>query len=191
MHRLFVAIRPPANIRAELLNLMHGIMGARWQDDEQLHLTLRFVGEIDRPQANDLADALGNIRFSPFQLALSGVGCFDRKGQVHTLWAGVQPRDPLAQLHRKVDRACIRTGLSPDNRSYFPHVTLARFSRTAGPMEPFMNLHAALASAPFTVDEFALYESHLGQTGSAYHRIERYRADLPAPRSKTTFTPPF
>src|SRR3546814_10296472 len=65
MHRLFVAIRPPPAIRVRLLGLMHGIAGARWQDDDQLHLTLRFVGEVDRPQADDLADALGHIRFSP------------------------------------------------------------------------------------------------------------------------------
>lgn len=181
MHRLFVAIRPPADIRNGLLALMSGIMGARWQHDDQLHITLRFVGEVDRHRTNDLIDALGNIRFSPFEVALGGIGCFDRKGQVHTLWAGVQPRDALAQLHQKVDRACVHTGLSPDNRSYFPHVTLARFGRTAGPMETFVALHAAFASAPFTVDAFALYESHLGQVGSTYHVIERYRADIQTP----------
>ena len=178
MHRLFVALRPPAVIRAGLLALMNGIKGARWQDDDQLHVTLRFVGEVSRHQANDLADALRDIRFSPFQLALSGTGCFDRKGHVHTLWAGIGPRDALARLHRKVDRACVGAGLSPDDRSYFPHVTLARFGRTADPLDAFMALHAGLASAPFTVDEFALYESYLSQSGSTYHLIERYRAEM-------------
>ncbi|WP_150291893.1 RNA 2',3'-cyclic phosphodiesterase [Sphingobium estronivorans] len=177
MHRLFVAIRPPAPIRASLLASMNGIMGARWQDDDQLHLTLRFVGEVDRPQADDIADALGAVRFTPFDIALSGVGCFDRKGRVHTLWAGVQPRDPLTQLHHKIDRACVRAGLPPDDRSYFPHVTLARFGRTAASMDAFMARHAALASASFTVEDFALFESHLGQTGPTYHMVERYRAD--------------
>ncbi|WP_176590388.1 RNA 2',3'-cyclic phosphodiesterase [Sphingobium sp. EM0848] len=181
MHRLFIAIRPPAEVRAGLLTLMHGIMGARWQSDDQLHLTLRFVGEVDRHQANDLADALGKVRFSPFEIALSGVGCFDRKGHVHTLWAGVQPRDPLAQLHRKADRACIQAGLSPDDRSYFPHVTLARFGRAVGSMDAFMARHAGLASPSFTVEDFALFESHLSQAGSTYHMIERYRADAPIP----------
>lgn len=177
MHRLFVAIRPPADIRAGLIALMNGINGARWQDDDQLHITLRFIGEVDRHQANDVVDALANIRFSPFRTALSGVGCFDRKGHVNALWAGMEPRAPLARLHRKVDRACIAAGLSPDDRSYLPHITLARFGRTAGPMDAFIALHAGLASAPFTVDEFALYESHLSQNGSTYHLIERYRAD--------------
>lgn len=177
MHRLFVAIRPPADIRAGLLGLMNGIAGARWQDDDQLHLTLRFVGEVDRHQANDLADALAAIRFAPFELTLSSVGCFDRKGHVHTIWAGAQPHDPLIQLHQKVDRACVRAGLPPDDRSYFPHVTLARFGRTSGSMETFMTRHASLKSAPFTVEDFALFESHLGQAGSTYHMVERYRAE--------------
>ncbi|KKW91027.1 MULTISPECIES: RNA 2',3'-cyclic phosphodiesterase [Sphingobium] len=177
MHRLFVAIRPPADVRTELLDLMNGITGARWQEDEQLHLTLRFVGEVDRHRANDLADALGSVRFSPFDIALAGVGCFDRKGHVHTLWAGAQPRDPLAQLHQKVDRACVRAGLPPDERSYLPHVTLARFGRTVGSMEAFMARHAGLTSPPFTVEEFTLFESQLGPAGSTYHMVERYRAD--------------
>jgi len=181
MHRLFVALRPPAGVRAALLALMSGIRGARWQDDDQLHITLRFVGEVSRHQANDLADALDEIRFSPFQLALSGAGCFERKGHVHTLWAGVKPHDSLAQLHRKVDRACVTAGLSPDDRSYFPHVTLARFGRTAGPLDAFMALHAGLSSAPFTVSEFALYESHLSESSSTYHLIERYRAETGEP----------
>lgn len=177
MHRLFVAIRPPAEIRAGLIALMGGVPGARWQDDGQLHLTLRFVGEVDRHRANDLADALREIRFPPFNLALSGVACFGNKGHAHTLWAAVQPREPLTQLHQKVDRACIQAGLPPDDRAYLPHITLARLSRSAGSTESFLALHAGLASAPFPIDSFALFESHLSHSGSTYHMVERYRAE--------------
>lgn len=177
MHRLFVAIRPPTNIRARLLTLMGGIQGARWQTDDQLHLTLRFVGETDHHQANDLTDALRKIRFSSFDIAIAGVGSFDRKGHVHTLWAGVEPRDQLGQMHLKIDRACTSTGLLPDDRSYFPHITLARLGRAAGSTEAFTELHAGLASPTFTVDSFALFESHLGHAGPTYHIVERYRAD--------------
>lgn len=174
MHRLFVAIRPPADIRAALLAIMGGVVGARWQDDDQLHLTLRFVGEIDRHRANDLADALREIRFPPFDIRLSGVASFARKGHVHTLWAGVQPHEPLAQLHQKVDRACVRIGLPPDDRAYLPHITLARLGRSAGETETFLATHAGLASSSFTIDSFALFESHLSHSGSTYHMVERY-----------------
>lgn len=181
MHRLFVAIRPPADQRAHLLSLMMGVEGARWQDDAQLHLTLRFIGEVDRHRANDIADALSAIRFSPFDIQLSGVGRFDRKGVVDTLWAGVQPRDPLERLHKKADRACISTGLPPESRAYLPHITLARFGRTGAFVDPFVARHAALTGPLFRVDGFTLYESRIGHGGASYHPVEEYSATATGP----------
>ena len=61
MHRLFVAIRPPEDIRDLLIDAMDDSADFRWQDDEQLHLTLRFIGEVERPIANDIADALTRV----------------------------------------------------------------------------------------------------------------------------------
>lgn len=177
MQRLFVAIRPPADIRARLLSLMGGIARARWQDDSQLHLTLRFVGEVDERRAEDLADALSTIRFAPFPVSLAGLGQFERKGHVDTIWAGVQPRDTLAQLHRKIDRACVQVGLLPDERAYLPHITLARLNRSAGSSDMFMAMNGGLSSAPFMVDSFALFESHLSQSGAIYHMAAVYHAD--------------
>ncbi|WP_420143214.1 RNA 2',3'-cyclic phosphodiesterase [Sphingobium sp.] len=176
MHRLFVAIRPPADQRANLLSLMGGVEGARWQSDDQLHITLRFIGEVDRHCANDLADSLAGIDFAPFDVQLSGVGAFDRKGVIDTLWAGIRPRDPLAALHRKIDRACVALGLPPESRAYLPHVTLARFGRSGGLVEPFLAHHAALTGAPFPVDGFIPYESRLGHGGSTYHPVTHYPA---------------
>ncbi|MEC3911623.1 RNA 2',3'-cyclic phosphodiesterase [Sphingobium sp. CR2-8] len=177
MHRLFVAIRPPTDQRARLLSLMTGVDMARWQDDDQLHLTLRFIGQVDRHCANDIADALATIRFTPFDVHLSGVDAFHRKGVVDTLWAGVKPRDPLAALHRKIDRACVSVGLQPESRAYLPHITLARFGRSGGLIEPFLARHAALTDAPFRVDGFTLFESHLGHDGAIYHAVDHYAAD--------------
>ena len=174
MHRLFVAIRPPAAIRSLLLSLSGGVEGARWQDDTQLHLTLRFIGEVDRHRANDIADLLAGIRFAPFDVRIEGVGSFDRKGVVDTLWAGVQPRDPLAQLHRKIDRACVRTGLAPEGRAYLPHVTLARTNRASGSLEPFLARTAGLRLGPWEVDAYLLYESFLRPEGSVYEPVMRY-----------------
>lgn len=177
MLRLFAAIRPPADIRTRLLSLMGGIAGARWQNDDQLHITLRFIGEIDPPRAEDLADALSAVRFAPFPVTLAGLGRFERKGHVETLWAGVQPREDLIRLHRKIDRACVRVGLPADERAYLPHITLARLNRSAGSTEAFMTSHAGLSSAPFQVDRFALFESHLSQAGAIYQMAALYRAE--------------
>lgn len=176
MHRLFVAIIPPRPVRARLLALMHGVEGARWQSDDQLHLTLRFVGEVDRHGAADIAASLARVRFDPFAAALSGVGTFGNGGRVHTLWAGAVPRDTLTALHHRVDAAIAGAGIAPDRRAFMPHVTLARFARTADPagILAFVARHAGLASVRFAVTAFALMESSLGSEGASYQLVERY-----------------
>lgn len=174
MHRLFVALRPPPALRRQLLGIMGGVPGARWQDDGQLHLTLRFIGEIDRHQADDVAAALATLRARPLCVALQGVGHFDRNGHGGALWAGVGPREPLAAFARKVDQALVRAGLPPERRAYLPHITLARLGRRAGDVQPFLAAHATLTSDPMTLDAFLLYESHLGSDGAMYEAVQHY-----------------
>jgi len=174
MHRLFVAIRPPAAIRGLLLGAMGGISGARWQNDDQLHLSLRFVGEVDRHRAGDVHAALGAIHHAPFKIALNGLGAFDRRGLPETVWAGVTPHEPVKALHKKVDAALVRVGIEPEQRAYLPHITLARLKRSSGPVGNLLEQSGGLASAPFTVDSFALFESDLTQEAAVYSIIERY-----------------
>lgn len=174
MHRLFVAIRPPGAVRNQLLGIMGGVPGARWQRDDQLHLTLRFIGEVDAHRADDAAAALGSVRGKPFAIALDGIGSFERKGRRDALWAGVTPHGELQALHKRVDQALVRAGLPPEGRAYLPHITLARFGRTGGAIDGFASLHGGLASAPFEVTHFALFESTLGGEGAHYAMVERY-----------------
>lgn len=177
MHRLFVGLRPPAAVRAQLLAAMGGVPDARWQDDDQLHITLRFVGEVDRPVADDIAAALGSVHTPPAECAIAGVGRFGSKGRTHTLWAGVVPADPLAHIHRKIDAALVRLGLPPEGRAYLPHVTLARLRVPDIACERFLADHAGLASAPFALTHMLLFESHLGRAGARYEAVARYPLD--------------
>jgi 2'-5' RNA ligase len=154
---------------------MGGVAGARWQDDDQLHLTLRFIGEVDGRTAEDVAEALSAIRATALDLRLEGVGTFDRKGVVDTLWAGVAPREPLAALHRKIDRALIARGLPPEGRAYRPHITLARFGRAGGAVGTFLADQNGLRSDPFAIGCFALFESRIGHGGARYREVSRYR----------------
>ncbi|MEH3048515.1 RNA 2',3'-cyclic phosphodiesterase [Sphingomonas adhaesiva] len=177
MHRLFAALRPPPPIRAALAAVMEGLPGARWQDDEQLHLTLRFVGEVDRHQAEDVAAALAAVAAPAVSARVEGVGTFDTRGHVDTLWARIVPVDALAALHRKVDQALARAGVAPDPRRYLPHVTLARFGRRAADpaaIARWVEAHAALATAPFALDHLLLYESHLTHDGARYEAVARW-----------------
>lgn len=174
MHRLFVGLRPPIVIRRQLLALMGGVPGARWQSDEQLHITLRFIGEVDRPMAEDIALALGQVHFPRIEIALAGVGQFDTRGRPNALWAGLRPHEALTPLHHKIDQTLVRLGLEPERRAYLPHITLARLNAGAGTTDRFLADHAGLASAPFACDHFMLFESHLGREGASYAPVERY-----------------
>lgn len=175
MHRLFVALRPPKAIRQRLLGVIGGVPGARWQDDAQLHLTLRYIGEVEPHAAEDIAAALGSVHHAPVELRVDGCGVFDdSRGRPNAIWAGVLPREPLAALHRKVDAAIVRAGLEPERRAYLPHITLARMSGSAGPVDRWLAEHAALASEPFAIDAMILYESRLGHGGASYEPVARY-----------------
>jgi 2'-5' RNA ligase len=177
MHRLFVAIRLPATVRARLLDLMGGVAGARWLPDDQLHLTLRFIGEVDRHLAQDVDAALSSVHHPSFSIALNGLGAFERRGEPVTLWAGVTPHEPLRALHKKIDQALVRVGVEPDRRAYMPHITLARLPRGAGPVGPLVEQSGGVAGPPFAVDRFALYESRLTPDGPLYEAVERYGLD--------------
>ena len=179
MQRLFVAIQPPLAIRQKLLAAMGGVINARWQSDEQLHLTLRFIGEVDRHGAADIGAALGMIHHPRFTLALDRIGQFDKRGRTETLWVGVTPHDAVEGLKRKVDQALVRVGVAPEQRAYLPHITLARFSRKPGDFSDFAARSGQLASAPFTVDNFVLYERHLATDGAAYVPLARFPLDPP------------
>lgn len=174
MHRLFVALRPPAPIRALLLGAMGGISDARWQTEDQLHLTLRFIGEVDGHLARDVLAALGSVRQQSFEIALNGIGTFERRGRPETIWAGVRPQEPLRALHKKIDAALLRVGVPPDQRAFMPHITLGRLRRSSGTIGNFLEQSAVLTSPAFEVDRFALFESALTPDGAVYSMIERY-----------------
>jgi 2'-5' RNA ligase len=178
MHRLFVAIRPPEEIRDLLIDAMDDSPELRWVGDDNLHLTLRFIGEVERPLANDIAGSLDLIRSEPFALRISGVGRFDRRNG-SALWAAVEPRAPVAALAAKIDRACVEAGLEPERRAFHPHITLARWTRSSGAAaEIFEKNRAGLSSQPFEVKEFTLFVSRLSRHGPHYEEVGNYPLQL-------------
>ena len=171
MHRLFVAIRPPEDVRDLLIDAMDDSPALRWVGDEQLHLTLRFIGEVERPAANDIVAALDRIRSPAFELRVSGVGKFEKRNG-GALWAGVEPKAPVAGLAAKVERALQQAGLDPEHRAFSPHITLARWNRrNSEAVDAFLTRNADLRSDPFEVDRFILFESKLSRHGAHYEEV--------------------
>ncbi|MBU6165807.1 MAG: RNA 2',3'-cyclic phosphodiesterase [Alphaproteobacteria bacterium] len=170
MMRLFVGLELPAPVKAALIASMGGVAGARWQRDEQLHLTLRFIGAVDRHQALDVAAALGRVNIRPFRAELGAPGHFEHRGRIDTLWVGVRPAEPLAALARAVNAALAGVGIAPDPRAFVPHISVARgrgmIGATGWPQAP-------IAALGWVVDGFALFESRMGKDGSDYQVIAR------------------
>lgn len=175
MIRLFVALSLPDDVADSLTTLQTGVPGARWSTQEQLHLTLRFIGEVDGRDAAAIDDALSAIDAPRFELALKGVGEFGGKNP-HALWAGVRDPAPVKFLSRKVENALQRIGLPAEERKFVPHVTLARLRASSrGRVMDFLTDHALYASPPFEVGGFILYSSVLTSDGSIYTAERAYR----------------
>lgn len=175
MQRLFVALSIPDTVAQSLALLQVGVPGARWQTREQLHLTLRFIGEVDGRDAAAIHDALSGIAAPAFTLELHGTGEFGGK-HPHALWAGVRPSEALLHLQRKIETAVQRAGLAPERHKYTPHVTLARLRGTpVGRVMDYLTDHALYTSAPFPVAGFILYSSVLTSDGSIYRAEQAYR----------------
>ncbi len=103
MFRLFVGIAFPEHVRLRLAGLCSGLLGAKWIPPENMHLTVRFIGEVGGAQAEDIDMALGHISAPAFELIISGIDCFESGGKVHTLWAGIDKQPLLLHLYGKVE----------------------------------------------------------------------------------------
>jgi len=160
--RLFVALDLPEVTKDAISDLSGGIPGLKWIPRANYHLTLRFIGEVDGDAAEDVAASLASLRAQSFALRLHGVGQFHHR-RSGAIWAGVAPREPVAALAAKVERAVQAAGRPAPSRAFVPHVTLARWSGPAPDLQPWLTRQSTLTSPPWTVRSFTLFESHLGR----------------------------
>jgi len=178
MLRLFAGISLPPDIRKVLLARMGGVPGVRWQSDTQLHLTLRFMGNVEEQQANDIDLALRSLLLDPFELSLRGTGLFGTPRKPRMIWAGIDPIAPVVALQRKIEAAVVRIGLPPETRKFTPHITMARCDRGAERIDRFLDETGDLASPPWIVDHFTLFRSHLGHKAASYAPLSHYPDSL-------------
>ena len=169
MIRLFVAIPLPEIVRLRLVGLCTGVPGARWTQPENLHLTLRFIGEVSETSFSDIAEALSLVDGQAFDFHLAGAGQFGDRRRARILWAGIAPNDHLLRLRNQIEGHLQHAGIEPEGRKYSPHVTLARLKNA--PMERvarFLGEHGQLNTTPIAAHRFVLFSSHLGQAGAIH-----------------------
>ena len=169
MIRLFVALPIPDHIQSALNAMCHGLNNARWVPEENRHLTLFFIGEVENGLADDIDSALRQIEVPPVEISLESLGFFAKKERVHTIYSKAKRTDELVHLQKKVESALVRAGLPPESRKFTPHVTLARLK----PVPVFVaEEYCASQHHPealtFTAQHFTLYSSKLTPQGSIY-----------------------
>jgi 2'-5' RNA ligase len=168
MPRLFTGLEIPEAIRLRLSLIRAPLAGAKWIEAENMHITLRFVGDVDGRTADDFADALAEVRGRPFPVCVEGTGAFGGR-EPRVLWAGVAAAPELDALYRAHERAARAAGLEADTRDFKPHVTLARLRRTRPQaVARFLEENGALRTEPFTVSRFVLLSARPGSGGGPY-----------------------
>ena len=159
MPRLFTAIELPPEIAMSLSMLRGGLPGARWIDPENYHITLRFIGDIDGPTADEIAVALSRVERRPLRLRL----------------LGVEANAALNELQGEHERILQRIGLRPEGRRYIPHVTLARLRGARGAdIANYLSLRGNFSTEPFSVERFVLFSSKASVGGGPYIAEETY-----------------
>lgn len=175
--RLFVALTPPAIVRTELAALEDDFLNdTRWAPADNLHLTLRFIGDTTAEQQAAMEEALARVRVEPFVLPVGGLGVFPPRGPAKVLWAGVgHGHTRLHQLRKQVDEALLTVDLTLDVRIFAPHFTLARLGENtdAKRLAKFLHRHRAYEAPPFRVASFELYASELRPGLPPAYRVVR------------------
>lgn len=175
MIRLFSALAVPEDVAADLARRQQGLPGAAWRTADQLHVTLRFYGEVANDVAAEIDHGLSELKGEPLTLELQGVGAFGEGEAIRAVWAGVAENEGLRLLQARTEAAARRAGLPPEHRRFRPHVTLAYLKRPRPDrVAAWIQGHNLLRSPPFHVTWFGLYSSWLASDGGRYELEREY-----------------
>ncbi len=178
MPRVFVGIDLPRPTKDEIAEVAQGLIGARWTDPDNYHVTLRFLGDLSSPDLQALRERLGSLRCPNFPLRIRGMGHFPPRGQPTTLWAGVERSDELVSLRNRVERLAVKMGFPGDSRNFFPHISLANV-KGARPDQVglFLQNFSLFEAEVITARAFSLYSSLLTSEGPVYTIEAEYGLD--------------
>ena len=188
MMRLFTAIAIPDDVREKLASIQPEHPDIRLTPESQIHLTMRFIGETDKTLTRRVLRALTHVTFRPFEITLSGTGCFPNPSSPYVLWAGVRYHPVMGDLYDTMQEELFRTGIPYQSRTFHPHITLGRIRQNekkhpdekpplAPVLEDFMQGEASRFEVRFDVNCFRLYQSRLHSGGAIHHCLREYKAD--------------
>jgi RNA 2',3'-cyclic 3'-phosphodiesterase len=166
--RLFTGLEIPAASAADLASARGGVLGARWIEPSDYHVTLRFIGDVDLRQARDIAETLAEIHRRPVDVRFEELGWFGGD-KPRAIVARIKTNPGLSELQGEHERRLRRIGLAPEARNFTPHVTLARL-RFVSPaaVADYLSARGGLAPAPFEASRFVLFSARDTVGGGPY-----------------------
>jgi 2'-5' RNA ligase len=178
--RLFVALDIPGEIRGRMAEYLERIRQyapeARWARVEGLHVTLKFLGEVNESKLPEIKTALSLVEASSLEVSFQNIGFFPNPRSARVFWIGVQASDALPQLAKIIDEKMQQQGFAREQRSYSPHLTLARAGAPGSlrGLAPLLEHEAPPQFGTMTARDFFLFQSQLGKGGSRYTKLERF-----------------
>ena len=179
MKRLFLALRLDDITRHCISGLGSQVPQSRPVPEEQLHLTVRFIGDVEGTMFRDIKERLHELSAPAVSIEIQGVGHFPPRGNPRVLWAGVKPHGELMVLRNRVNTILRTCGIPPESRKYHPHITLARLKHSSAKrVAQFLTQHSLLHVPPVRIQRLTLYSSTLSPKGAIHTVEEEYLLDL-------------
>jgi RNA 2',3'-cyclic 3'-phosphodiesterase len=180
--RLFVALAVPAEVRENLALLIRDLKSMdshpKWINPDNLHVTLKFVGEVAPQKALEIGDALAGARTQRQLIAeFRGIGFFPDERRPSVVWVGIQPSDMLSTLAAEVSRVLAIVAVAREEKAFLPHLTIARFKemRLSACLRDEIEKRKSSAFGTLAANEFHLIESKLKSSGAEYTTLRSFR----------------
>ena len=178
--RIFLAIDIPQNLKKEIKKFISDCYkienkNIKYVEEENLHITLKFFGEVEKEKVKEIQNSFSNIKQSNFCLRLSKIGCFPDFKRAKVLWIGIEDSKELNNFFNFIEEKCISLGFKSEEREFRPHITIARFkSQPENNIIDFLTNNIKKEFGEFFADRFILYESKLTPRGPIYSKIQEF-----------------
>ena len=175
--RLFIAFDVPDEVKeymAKVQNIIgNNLAEIRWVKKEQMHLTLKFLGEVQPNTTEKIKDELRKIKFNPFTVHLDSIGVFPSEDYIRVVWVGLEPEDKVIELQNSIDEKLKE--LFKKEKDFKAHITLGRIKYVEDKKQFFSELKdIKVDNIKFGVNNFKLMKSILARQGPVYEVVEEF-----------------
>ena len=176
--RLFIAVDIPDDVRNNLssFRISDDTATVKWVDEKNIHITMKFLGDVDENKVDAIIESLGNVEISSFRCLVKGFGAFPNENYAKVLWAGAESEGKITELHEMIDSALEHLGFNRE-RKFHPHLTTGRvrFIKDKERLKQFItDLKTKDFGNEFSVDCFSLRKSTLTSNGPVYEDVKTF-----------------